>query len=108
MKIKCCSLSLTDLSDVSQGLTPHQLPGDLAHLLAEDHRGHKVANGLCLPLVPGESGQIKTQPAAHLLNVEETHTAAIPDDDRRGASVPDPCPVNGADLAQMTPMGITS
>ena len=51
-----------------------------------------------------ERGQIKTQPAAHLLNVEETHTAAIPDDDRRGASIPDPCSVNGADLAQMTPM----
>ena len=62
----------------------------------------------CLWFLDGERGQNETQPAVHLLNVEETHTAAIPDDDRRGASVPDPCPVNGADLAQMTPMGITS
>ena len=62
----------------------------------------------CLWFLDGERGQNKTQPAVHLLNVEETHTAAIPDDHCSGASIPDPCSVNGADLAQVTPMVITS
>ena len=64
----------------------------------------------CLWFLDGEGGQNKTQLAVlytvyvYLLNVEETHTATIPDDHCSCASIPDPCPVNGADLAQVTPM----
>ena len=39
------------MGDVAEGLATHQQPGDLPHRLAQDHRGHDVANSLGLSLI---------------------------------------------------------
>ena len=46
---------MTHPRDVLHGLTPHQQPGHLPHLLAQHNRGHNVTDGLGLSLVPALS-----------------------------------------------------